>query len=530
MRKNEFKKFLYSCVIIAMASLFVFACGGGGGSSSGGGVLTGTISISGAVKAGEQITAVISADTNGTGAPVYTWERINIGTTIDVGTDAATLLLKDDDIGGLIRVTVSYIDYIGSLTCETADNVAPNKQGTGQSGDPLLVYSVTSLQKIGTEEVGVGNWSFSAHYEQIVDIDLSSVENWEPIGNNSTNFTGSYDGNNKKIFSLTINSNNDYQGLFGCIGGDGTNTGSVKNIGLEDVTINGRAVVGGVVGYNTGKVENCYTTGAVNGVGSTNIFVGGVVGWNDGTVSNCYVTSDVGGAGNDVGGVVGRNSGTVSNCYATGDVEGTGNVGGVVGENNRGTVSNCYAKGYVNGNSNVGGVVGGNFGDGSTVSNCYATGDVEGRIRVGGVVGSNDIDGEVSNCYATGDVEGEQFVGGVLGGNNTGKVENCVALGASVTGSSNIGRVVGNHSGGTLSNNYACSNMNGTWTDKGNDKINGADLASTNYYDVTWWTGTAKWLVGIANTDVWNAPSSNRLPTLKNMPGDREQNPAVKTE
>jgi PGF-CTERM protein len=98
-------------------------------------------------------------------------------------------------------------------------------------------------------------------------------------------------------------------------------------------------------------------------------------------VENVNITGNVG-----VGGLVGRNSGTVENSYATGSVSSDGfNVGGLVGDGRLGTVKKSYATGDVSGDSNVGGLVG----NGGTVEKSYATGSVSGGRNVGGLVGQD---------------------------------------------------------------------------------------------------------------------------------------------
>jgi len=60
-----------------------------------------------------------------------------------------------------------------------------------------------------------------------------------------------------------------------------------------------------------------------------------------------------------VGGLVGRNAetGRAENCYSTGHVEGNRHVGGLVGRNNY-VIKHCYATGHVGGNNEVGGLIG----------------------------------------------------------------------------------------------------------------------------------------------------------------------------
>ena len=281
---------------------------------------------------------------------------------------------------------------------------------------------------------------------------------WTPIGSTSSDYTGTFDGNGCTITGLTIESTNDYIGLFGHVG----EGGCVQNVNLEGGSIKGKELVGGVAGFiYKGKVSNCYNAGAVR---SESGFVGGVAGFNDGgTVLNCYNTGAVSGRDN-VGGVAGANDGgTVLNCYNTGAVEGHYQVGGVVGFNNKGIVTNCYNTGAVEGNYQVGGVVGYNYV--RDVTNCYNTGDVEGNSNVGGVAGDNR-GGTVSNCYNTGDVEGSlDYVGGVAGWNSTdGTVSNCYNTGdvrsESESGTS-VGGVAGYNSYGTVSNCYNTGDVEG---------------------------------------------------------------------
>ena len=274
------------------------------------------------------------------------------------------------------------------------------------------------------------------------DIDLSSIENWTPIGASETPFTGTFDGQGHQITGLTVDSDSNDQGLFGYVGSGGT----VKNVTVSG-TVSGRGSnisVGGVVGKNSGTIENCHNTVAVSGSGTggsgDSIFVGGVVGYNSsGTITNCSNTSTVSGDGSKgdniyVGGVVGYNSkGTVTNCSNTGTVSGNGSVngfygdsisvGGVVGENSGiGTVENCYNTGTVssdNSAADIGGVVGSMlYGDPKgTVKNCYNAGMVKGSAyNAGGVVGfTYNQNSTIENCYNTGTVNGSSYVGGVVG-------------------------------------------------------------------------------------------------------------------
>ena len=167
------------------------------------------------------------------------------------------------------------------------------------------------------------------------DIDMDGVT-WKPIGDLNldnypnldfaTTFRGSFDGNDKKISNLEINSASYCQGLFGAVGPGGI----VKNLGLENINIEGADYVGGIAGTNDG-----------------------------GTIENCYATGDVTVNGEGGGGIVGGNSGAIKNCYFVGDVKGYEEVGGIVGSNDDGTIENCYSTANVTGDTTrAGGIVG----------------------------------------------------------------------------------------------------------------------------------------------------------------------------
>jgi hypothetical protein len=368
--------------------------------------------------------------------------------------------------------------------------------GKGTVDDPILVYDVASLQKVGSETDG---WAMDAHYKQMDDIDLAPVPNWIPIGT-TEHFTGSYDGNGFTISNLTINdtinialnaTTGNSLGLFGSIWANAV----VKNIGLVNCSIVGASnpnvgCVGGVVGFNQfGTVQDCYVTGNVSGessvggvVGSSQGFSGTVTGGTvvgGGSVLNCYFTGSVSGSyytGGVVGHVYNSSSSTssvtkVQGCYATGDVSGVEHVGGVVGMSQSSIVQNCHATGSVSGEVWVGGVVGYAAGTGlvgGTVQYCYATGNVSGDDFVGGVVGYISSSTKVQYCYATGNVSSnysasEEFygcyVGGVVGSSNGGTVQNCYATG-NVSGLdyAYVGGVVGY---GRAQYCYATGNVSG---------------------------------------------------------------------
>src|SRR5204863_8358905 len=123
------------------------------------------------------------------------------------------------------------------------------------------------------------------------DIDAGATSSWNggagfaPIGNApaSTQFTGTFDGQNQKISNLYINRpDTDYVGLFGFVGSGGV----VRNVGVAGTNVSGHDYSGGLVGYNNGgSITQAYSSGTVNG----NTEVGGLVGYNVGvSITQAY--------------------------------------------------------------------------------------------------------------------------------------------------------------------------------------------------------------------------------------------------
>ncbi len=188
-------------------------------------------------------------------------------------------------------------------------------------------------------------------------LDLAGKE-WNPIGDNSFGFKGSFLGNNYKISNLSVNGS-DSLGLFAKVDG----IFYIEDVALINVNITAtdRNSVGALVGSagGSGTINNCYVSGGkITSGGDT---AGGLVGFSTISIRNSYASIDV--TGNTrIGGLVGliQNS-MVINCFATGNVSGADYVGGLVGAGNYGvTIENSYAAGRVTTTgSSSGGLFGG---------------------------------------------------------------------------------------------------------------------------------------------------------------------------
>lgn len=265
-----------------------------------------------------------------------------------------------------MRKTKLFNGLIMAVILLMAASLSAYSGGSGTEGAPYQIATTDDLIELSNTS---GDWS--AHFIQTANITFNEDEtqvDWDgdetlehgasgddsygfsPIGNNTTYFTGSYDGDDHTISNLYVNRpSTNFIGLFGWITG-----ATIQNLGMVDVNINGSFASGGLVGYNytNSTVSNSYSTGTVTGSWK---YVGGLVGYNDNnsTVSNSYSTGSVTGE-RAAGGLVGANydNSTVSNSYSTGDVtRASGSTdtyhGGFCGENDHSTIEYCFSTGSV---------------------------------------------------------------------------------------------------------------------------------------------------------------------------------------
>ena len=279
--------------------------------------------------------------------------------------------------------------------------------GTGKPNDPYLIYTAEHLNELGAEPN-----DYDKHFKLMVNIDLSGhvydraviapdVNNVED-GFQGIPFTGTFVGSGHAISNLTMDGGS-YLGLFGNLVDFST---IITNVRLGAVSVSGTGdCVGSLVGQNYAKIVSCHSSGTI--VGKRD--VGGLIGRNDfagsrilKSSSECTVMGDM-----SVGGLVGfMSSGRVKQCFSTGAVTGKTLVGGLVGLNGSDSstsggfggnpyVEDSYSASTVTGEGDaygyggevvgIGGLVGFN---GGYVYNSYSMGLVGGSgLNVGGLVG-----------------------------------------------------------------------------------------------------------------------------------------------
>ena len=254
-------------------------------------------------------------------------------------------------------------DYIlrlrGSWT-KTADRMGIEPfvwTGEGTGASPYELTSACHLLWFA-KLVNNGNTTACARLE--ADIDMSKVchaadesngvaeLSWEPISKRSNPWHGSFDGNNKTISNLYINTSAQNSGLFGSIVSGGNVKSSIKDIIFEKVNITSTADHSGVLVGEAGNTDISGITvnsGSINGTTE----VGGIVGYaNETNITNCVNRIPIVGSG-DIGGIIGygvRNT-SVTNCANYGDVKGNYYIGGIVGYLVDITLNNVFTSGNI---------------------------------------------------------------------------------------------------------------------------------------------------------------------------------------
>lgn len=308
----------------------------------------------------------------------------------------------------------------------TLSGTNPRLNIAGQSY--IVINSIEAMQNIDND--------LNRHYALGSDIDASVTSSWnngrgfKPLGvaqhiDNINNFSfklfeGILEGLGHKIYNMNINRQDEENiGIFRQVG----NSGSIRNLFLENVNICGKKYVGSVAGVlgehmfwdsNPEKspiLYNVSVSGLVNGADAS---VGGLIGSNEGSIINSSFSGSVTGK-YYVGGLVGDNGESISNSFSLGNVLGkTGSTGGLVGLNTGGNVENSYSHSSVScGMNDVGGFIG-TMWDGVIV-NSYSSGSVtldsDNKRGVGGFIGStyaNFVPNTVTNCYWDVDSSGQE--------------------------------------------------------------------------------------------------------------------------
>ena len=282
------------------------------------------------------------------------------------------------DLTGVVKMDTSWVD-----------------DAEGTAVDPYLIEDIQDMY--GLASLVNGGEPFTGKTFKLVN-DLDFNENWtasatepqnvwEPIGSctNVTGKTGNYfagtfDGNDKTIKGLYVNSTTGTAGLFGF-----TVDSTIRDLRIENSYMASSfadGVLGSFVGYGEGNLINLYSNATLV---SDKIQVGGLIGRIQDKTGSGAATADI-------------TDCNIVNCQFSGVITSTNaanaTVGGLVGAAIYGTtnIQNCIFDGQITAASTakrVGGLIGQDNATSTTVTieNCVVAGSVAGADKKGAVIG-----------------------------------------------------------------------------------------------------------------------------------------------
>jgi hypothetical protein len=342
------------------------------------------------------------------------------------------------------------------------------------AANPVLSQTITvnTLQDLQNMQNNLaGSYVLGGNIDASPSATINGGTGFIPVGTAGSPFTGNLDGKGYTITGLTINSAQQYVGLFGYYN-PGNKAGFIQNLTLARASITSiasSAFVGSIAGRiaNNTNVLNCSAGGLIQAANSS--YLGGLFGYIDSVARVQSTSSSVSVNSTTPGGRIGGFAGyvaqqsTLTNTQASGSVGGQSSgggpayIGGLVGQNSGGEILLSRASGSVvgTGNSIVGGLVGYENQSGTyappigTASQYYITYSYP----------------SIEQSFATGAVStgANGNVGGLVGQLNPGDVDQSFATGnvTDVGGGGNEGGLVGLNGGGTITQSYATGNVSG---------------------------------------------------------------------
>jgi uncharacterized repeat protein (TIGR02543 family) len=314
----------------------------------------------------------------------------------------------------LLAITLINILTPAEIYAQSSEEIFSGGFGTEESP-----YKITKESDLILMRDYCGSMHADKHFRLMNNITLYSTA-WTPIGDityfNDKKFTGYFHGGGHTISGLRANErSSNYVGLFGYI------EGTVDSLYIKGTSIKGGQYVGGLAGYNAGKIIFCHTEISVDGISLSLVaYAGGLVGYNKGIVQSSSAKGDgdikvSGSSAAYAGGLIGYSDNSdITNCFVQGTINiealafgiGIAYSGGLVGYLNSGSVIDCYAMALpsaTNGTTRgqTGAVVGYNNGN---ISNCYYNTSNTGTMPAAGNNANGTSHGQSSAGMTTKDV------------------------------------------------------------------------------------------------------------------------------
>ena len=233
-------------------------------------------------------------------------------------------------------------------------NYAPIEDGYYMIGNASQLYWFSRM----VNEFGNAGWNVRL----TDDIDMTDYNDmFEPIGNETNPYRGHFDGQQHRISELHINTSEKYAGFIGRCG----NGAFIENLLLDETcSINTTSECAALVG-GTYQMAGTVTLRNLGNMG--NVYAGGV----------------------QAAGIFGGNTGSqttllIENCFSTGAVEGSSDAGALVGWGGSGgkaTINNCWSCSEVSGYSEGKNLYFARVTDGH-LSNNYCTSEIEQQVAL----------------------------------------------------------------------------------------------------------------------------------------------------
>lgn len=451
----------------------------------------------------------ISADHIFTAYLMSSWTEASIetGTELTLTVKAeGVLITKSFTIEKSVNLAGGHLNTI-RLNAENWNTI----EGSGTESDPYKLSTTRNLLAMKAALVK-GQMTY---FKLMNDIDMSSIENWDPLNPNDPYDLGIvFDGGGHSLKNLKskekhyssffgvlygkcynvkfvdaeiVSASNSGAGIIGGYIGTGGKPAIVSEVEASGIiTCNGKGQSVGGLGGNAREatIENCTVNVTVSnpmGDGSNRTATGGVVGKTIDSavkIKNCIVRGVVEitkGINNTyTGGIVGWQlaaGAEITGCEVYATVKSAGErVGGVVGHYQGGTLSGCKFYGEVNAASRLAGGIAGITSSESTIKNCLSSGKIVCKNIVGGIVGMNENTLTIRCCESSSTIEinvnGVDGVGGVLGLASNGKtviVEDCIFSGnMNLPTGQRVGGIVGDlGTGSSVKRCYVSGNITG---------------------------------------------------------------------
>ena len=392
------------------------------------------------------------------------------------------------------EIEQSMTEYLEPWSGNIASSFA---SGDGTEANPYIIENGEQLAYLASK-VNAGE-KYSGKYISITQsINLGGKE-FTPIGRNieetdvnnlQTYFDGTLDGKENTITGVKITQTDvDGIGIVGVLGENGT----IKNLNTYEGTVIGKYLVGGIVGLNYGKIENCSNNLKITAKNNC----GGISGYQiAGTITKCSNRGEVTTNNYQAGGIVGYQvAGTIENCSNNGIITADKtNAGGIAGTKENGTITGCSNSGEIIAKKNQAGGIAGVLVAG-TIENCSNNGTITANTQMAGGIAGALVAGTIKNCANASSIIAKAetsrgIAGGIIGFHAGGETYNVYNSGNVTTANFSdstvdaVGGIVGYQKAGTISKAYNKGELTGGEATGGiiGQKNLAAEINETYYY------------------------------------------------